>query len=462
MNVFDIDNASGKERLVLVLGPDELVDPVVWGMISHNVITGVAPVERVGVDGSTRLSYDVTGTVPLQTVLDRTLSREETLHLVVSYVDALTEADQYMIDPSWFVLDPASVRLDPATLDVRLLCLPVEGRGSGAPLLLLKHLVLNLRHDRSESADYLGELVAILNDPASTDLARLARSVRSLRLGSRVGAAVASAAPTHFVAPEQAHTEEAPAHYGAAQPAPELAALAPDEKPMSFLYLLQHYTKENKEAYARGRRASAQASAAATAPGAGPVPTPGAGPVPTPGAVRVPRPGPVPAPPPSETAYATGAPQVPAMPYDAHAAGGLTRSFGETIHVGDLAAVRAAQESRPSVPTPQGGVPGAPTLRASLFVLSSEERVWIEGPLFRIGRRRARVDLAVSGDTVSKIHATIHRESSDTWAIIDNSSTNGVEVDGARIEPMVPCRLAPGARIKIGDETLVLEIFSSP
>lgn len=452
--MFDIDNASGKERLVLVLGPDELVDPVVWGMISHNAITGVAPVERVGVDGSTRLSYDVTGTVPLQTVLDRTLSREETLHLVVSFVDALTEADQYMIDPSWFVLDPASVRLDPATLNVRLLCLPVEGRGSGEPLLLLKHLVLNLRHDRSESADYLGELVAILNDPASTDLARLARSVRSLRLGSRVGAAVASAAPTHSVAPEQAYTEEAPAHYGTAQPAPELAALAPGEKPMSFLYLLQHYTKENKEAYARGRRASAQGGAVAAAPGAGPVPTPGA--------VRVPPPGPVPAPPLSETAYATGTPQVPAMPYDAHAAGSLTSSFGETIHVGDLAAVRAAQESRPAVPTPQGGVPEAPTLRASLFALSTEERVWIEGPLFRIGRRRARVDLAVRGDTVSKIHATIHRESSDTWAIIDNSSTNGVEVDGARIEPMVPCRLAPGARIKIGDETLVLEIFSSP
>ena len=157
--------------------------------------------------------------------------------------------------------------------------------------------------------------------------------------------------------------------------------------------------------------------------------------------------------------------------------------FGHTIHVSALQAARAEGQqptgaaavgahatvaSQAPVAAPATDVAPAqawasptPTPvvhRGLLTVLATGERVWIEGALFRIGRRRARVDLAVAGDTVSKVHATIHQQDPETWSIIDNGSTNGVEIDDLRIDPLVPVVLRPGQRIRIGDQVLVFDV----
>jgi pSer/pThr/pTyr-binding forkhead associated (FHA) protein len=64
----------------------------------------------------------------------------------------------------------------------------------------------------------------------------------------------------------------------------------------------------------------------------------------------------------------------------------------------------------------------------------------------KIGRD-PRVDLAVLHASVSSEHASV-KNADSKWAIVDNSSRNGTEVEGARITEQ---SLASGATIRLGD-----------
>ncbi len=64
--------------------------------------------------------------------------------------------------------------------------------------------------------------------------------------------------------------------------------------------------------------------------------------------------------------------------------------------------------------------------------------------------RDPKVDVAVLHASVSSEHATM-KVVDGTWRIVDNTSRNGTEVDGSRIEN---AELKPGAAIRLGDVRL--------
>jgi pSer/pThr/pTyr-binding forkhead associated (FHA) protein len=71
-----------------------------------------------------------------------------------------------------------------------------------------------------------------------------------------------------------------------------------------------------------------------------------------------------------------------------------------------------------------------------------------------IGRSR-ECDLTVDDPNVSRRHAEVRRENG-TWWIVDLGSTNGVEVNGKRVER---ARLEPHDAIVVGTTELRFEPF---
>ncbi len=61
--------------------------------------------------------------------------------------------------------------------------------------------------------------------------------------------------------------------------------------------------------------------------------------------------------------------------------------------------------------------------------------------------RDPKVDMAVLHASVSSVHAVLERDGS-TWRVIDKSSRNGTEVDGARVTEQ---ELGSGATLRFGD-----------
>lgn len=456
----------GDRRHLTLTTEDGVIDRVVWGMITYNEIGRLVVPQMQTLDGRTVLRYDVSGLAPLTAMREQAGRRATVLALVDGLVETLIEAEKFMIGLESFVLTPEHVYLDPATFVPSVLCLPLRGRESDNFAATLREFLLHLWYDRADDREYVGELVAVLPPHGPVDLGLLSRTLRNLevrrgdsapvpRMGppqNHVGPPAGGVPESHVhVVPAAVHGGYAAAHVepgagsnGAPHLDPGQTPAVVDhagEKPMSLIYLLQHWTKENKDLYDQQRRArsaaaAGQVQAPTTGIAAGQVHPAAPGYEQAPGHAAVPVPMPVPMP-----GEATSA-----MPTHAHAGVAAVPGYGPGgLPVADPVAVPVQAADTP------------PVVRGRLRRGTTGEAILLDKPVLVLGRRRARVDIAIAGETVSKNHALLYLEG-DAWALTDNGSTNGTEVDGVAVEPYVPVRLGPGSWIRIGDEVLTLEV----
>jgi hypothetical protein len=139
--------------------------------------------------------------------------------------------------------------------------------------------------------------------------------------------------------------------------------------------------------------------------------------------------------------------------------------------------VEEAPQPAPAAPPPAPRRPAPP--RPETMVLSGSERVQeavrdarsaprgravlaAEGKRFAIGTAGALVgrsrecDVVLADSNVSRRHARITLGPEGTWMVEDLGSTNGVQVNGARISG--PHELAPGDRLDIGTVSARFEV----
>ena len=115
--------------------------------------------------------------------------------------------------------------------------------------------------------------------------------------------------------------------------------------------------------------------------------------------------------------------------------------FGHTMVYSPDRAPRPIEEPRAPAPTER-----------ALLVGEGRRRI-LSGDAVVLGRSRA-ADIVLDDPNVSRRHAELQREDS-RWAIADLGSTNGVKVNGRRVERAY---LEPGDEIVLGTSTLQFEV----
>ncbi len=229
----------------------------------------------------------------------------------------------------------------------------------------------------------------------------------------------------------------------------------PQEKGMSMLYLLQHYSKENAAVYKAQKQA--RKNTAKTAP---PMAEQGMSP-----AVQAgPRAEAFSAPWNGQQAEASLPSQnrhAPRLGQEAvsqeepqHGRQGFQETsggenFGDTVLVGEAlygentVVVTQVQEA----------------FRPYLLRCSSQEKIMLEKPVFRIGKERSYVDYCIAGNaTVSRSHADIIQKDGQFY-IVDNNSTNHTYVDGEMIPSNSQVPLVHGTKIRISNEEFEFKTF---
>ena len=83
-----------------------------------------------------------------------------------------------------------------------------------------------------------------------------------------------------------------------------------------------------------------------------------------------------------------------------------------------------------------------------------DRRYVLDGPVAVIGRSR-EADCVVDDHNVSRKHAELRRDSSGDWQVVDLGSTNGVKVNGRRVDSS---RLAPGDDVALGTMRFVFDL----
>ncbi len=96
----------------------------------------------------------------------------------------------------------------------------------------------------------------------------------------------------------------------------------------------------------------------------------------------------------------------------------------------------------------------APLTQTKAIVSFQDRRYVLDGPIAALGRSR-ECDCVIDDQNVSRRHAELRRGTSGDWQIVDLGSTNGVKVNGRRIDTS---RLAPGDEVSLGTVSFIFDI----
>ena len=267
---------------------------------------------------------------------------------------------------------------------------------------------------------------------------------------------------------------------------PQAAAATPapqdGEEEMSWLYLMQHYNKENAALYKaqQARKKAEKAGGASQKPakpqkekkqkGAAPAQTdfrvPGAPAGAQPGYQQPQAQGPAsrlqvqpqqpvrpqvqpqqPAgytPQPAQASAFTPQPAQPMMQTPPQGGGFGYANFGETTVLNSLMDDHTMVIGAGEMP--------ATEKRPYLIRLRTNERVPVSGPIFRIGKERSYVDYFIGDNAaISRTHAAIETRDG-RYFITDSNSTNHTFVEGQMIPGSTPTEIKSGTKLKLADE----------
>ena len=98
--------------------------------------------------------------------------------------------------------------------------------------------------------------------------------------------------------------------------------------------------------------------------------------------------------------------------------------------------------------------PGARLVETRAIVSMDDRRYVLDGPVAVLGRSH-ECDCVFSDPNISRRHAELRRGPTGDWQVVDLGSTNGVKVNGRRVESS---RLSPGDEVVLGTTRFVFDI----
>ena len=108
----------------------------------------------------------------------------------------------------------------------------------------------------------------------------------------------------------------------------------------------------------------------------------------------------------------------------------------------------------PKQTRPRKREPAARLTETRAIVSLDDRRYVLDGPVSVLGRSR-ECDCVLDDPNVSRRHAELRRGNTGDWRIVDLGSTNGVKVNGRRVDDS---RLSPGDEVILGTTKFTFDI----
>lgn len=542
---FTYENQGTNTYLVYEIKQNDVVDTMSLGMLTNNKIPGITPALFTQMDSEKFIKYNVTAKISAKEIFMGSVNKKRLLGVLSGIVNAISSAEEYMIDTSTLVLDMEYIYSDVTTCETILICLPVESEEKEQVDFgtFFKNIVFSTRYDQTENCDYVAKLINYLNGTPVFSLVEFktildeltnvnpsksaapAPQVQSVSqpviqqqsvvqsqqvqsasqmntIPKQYGSPVISqqASVQKGISPQvrpqqQVPMQERPVQQNMQQmqipegnkkkkdknkgpkPIPgqipgmpaqpvlqanqtNQASSNGNEKKMSMLHLMMHYSKENAQIYKEQHNKSnsvapiqsqqqkpnvnnqAFAIPGQQAPSVNPMPT----------------------------AQQTLSQQVSRQPqqynnpvvqqsavtqlqmqqpvYNAAPANfGDTTVLGVSAGIGETTVLNEAMTMEPNEPRPY------------LIRTKYNEKILIDKPVFKIGKEKSYVDYFVSDNTaISRSHANIIEKGSN-YFIIDTNSTNHTFVNGSMIQSNMETPIKPGDKIKLANEEFEFRII---
>ena len=553
---FTYENQGSKSYLVYHFEKQEDIDSVGLGMITNNRINGLAQSVFMRLDDECQVKYDITSKVSAKQVFTGVVDKKIVLGVLNGIADAFLAGDDYMIDTSNILFNMDYIYVNVSTGETYLIYLPVNnGGGENNPEKIIKAILFSSQFNQNENGDYVAKIInyvnssQILNLKEFKELLRFVenshskpqQTIKPVQSNQQIQniqpqhKAVAAPIQNRQHVPSQPQMQQLrmqtvaeipksrPVQTSQAQqsgqpvlpPKPNNGGSLSGEENISWINLMSHYSKENKELYdyqkavkKAQKKAKKQGEIAATiqtsalASQQNPVnvnfAVPGQQ---KPANVNFAIPGQPPQqrPQPAQAQPQNVMPQQPQQQF-AQPQRQFTQSNQPQRQFAQPQPMPQAQQKpaqqvqpqpvqnqntntgmtgNPSVPpqilenmTKAGnfgettvlgvgseagettvlGTSQAQIIKPYLLRIKNNERIELNKPVFRIGKERSYVDYFVSDNTaVSRSHANIINKDNEFY-IVDTNSTNHTYVNGSMIQSNVETKIEHGTKIRLANE----------
>ena len=496
---FMFENQGTHTYFVYKIAPDDAIDSMSLGMLTHNRIAGLAETSYIQMDEARYLRYDVTSRVAVEQFFSGPVNKKRLLGVLSGIVTALLSAEDYMIDTRSILLDTRYIFADVSNCDTVVICLPIANLEKFGPqpdaATFFKNIIFSTQFDQTENCDHVAQIINFLNSSATFSPENFQTLLRTLRDKAEQPAPkpqppvmqqpIAPQPPVmqqpivpqppvmqQPVAPQPPVMQQPVAPQQPVMPRPQAPVQQPaapqnsaeSGEKMSFLYLLRHYSKENAEAYKAQKNQPGSAkepkqkkekkskNAAApvgfTVPGAPEKPAsfaapnqpaaPAPQPIPQQPAYQPPRPAAAPAPAP--------APMQPPVYQNA----GRQMNFGETVVLGGST---AGETTVLSAVAPEAQI------HPTLIRQKNGEKIPVNKPLFRLGKEKSYVDYFIADNpAVSRSHANII-ERDGRFYIMDTNSKNHTYVNGVMLPSNEEVPLEHGSVVVLANESFEFKLY---
>lgn len=587
MNDFSYENQGTNTYLVYQVGEDEALDTMGLGMITNNHIPGLAQTMCLQMNSSKYIKYNVSAKISVRQFFSGAVNKARLLGVFNGIVNAMLAAEDYMIDPDMILLDLDYIYADVSTCETILVCLPIldlEKQHTDLGVFF-KNIMFSTQFDQTENCDYVAKIMNHLNSTpvfSLVDFKNMLDSIFSGNNGAVPNKPAASASvpvsnkpqaqvlthaqkpmapvsaqpatpvaqqpvkpvaqqpvkpvgtqtPVQPVKPVKVSTQQAgmnvpnamqPAgaatsgelpekemtkmyllqHYSkenkaiydaqqaakkngsAAQTQTPVAPVTPDsgsnasassEKPMSMMYLLQHYSKENKAIYDAQQAAKKNGGAAQTQTPVAPAkPQTGAtqnasfavpGGAPSNGGFAIPGQTPAVSQPsapintqspvsPIKFATPASAPQQPVKPVTPVVQAPVQTHIPETpsgvaMNFGDTTVLSGGMIGETTVLN--GGMQNNQVIAPHLVRAKNNEKIPVNKPVFRIGKEKSYVDYFIGDNSaISRSHANIITRDGKYY-VMDTNSTNHTFLDGSILKSNSEYEIVHGSKLRFANE----------
>lgn len=506
MHDFTFENQGSNTYLVYEIKEEDNLDTTSLGMLTNNKITGLAQTTFTQMDETKYIKYNVTARVKVKDFFDSPVNKKQLLGIFSGIVDGILSAEDYMIDINTILLDLSYIYTDVSTYETVLICLPITRQAQERVDLgsFFKNIMFNIQY--GETGDYVAQILNYLNSTPVFSLHDFKLIIDKFKNG---GSDVKSSEPTFKTKPVEqvaatqpqtieqvqgkvnysanAHNPQASAKNSNPKTANSQAsnnvpnqkqkeAKNKKEKGMSMFYLLNHYSKENKEIY-KAQKAERKANKASqkntannkkaanqqkknpqedsfTVPGAPSQDVEFA----IPGqSTQKPKPSNKPivqeeniqqssptSQTPTQTPKQSESVQSQQTTQQAQNIQTSNMNFGETTVLGGNTAGETTvlnsgqQENKVAIPY--------------LIRTKNTEKIMIDKSVFRLGKEKSYVDYFISDNaTISRSHANIITKD-DKYFVVDTNSTNHTYVDGKMIQSNSEIEINHGTKIRLANE----------
>lgn len=545
MNEFYFENQGNNTYLIYPVESEKQLDTLTIGMLTNNSIANFAPVIYTQQNEQIIMKYNVTAKVSVQQLLTGTVEKKHVLGIISGILAAINDAEEYMLDINSLLFDFDKIFVDVSSGNVAMICIPLIGTNGQAPDFrnYFKELLFSARLNPNENNDYFVAIINYLNGGGMFSLEGFRGLLEQMTSSTNASAKADSVAQhtvqaenensmsdtavlqqsgnTQSYVPQTTVAEQpmttsgqsviAPNQGSVVSPYSEPKGAMPqmevptgmsgdmpekDEKEISWLYLMQHYNKENAALYKeqkekkkqeekdkkekekqekkdkkdKGKKGKdkdkksetsvSQQSFTFAVPGEKPaMPVPGA-PTSSPAqavqgpAMAVPSAGVMPQAlvTPQSGVPMTNQTSVNVAPvsgmYAQSVPSGFTlgkANFGETTVLSGGGMGETTLLSAMDMPGEAKSVP-------YLVRTKNHEKILLNKPIFRIGKEKSYVDYFIADNTaISRSHVNIIVQG-EACFIVDTNSTNHTYVNGQMIQSNQEIPLADGASVRLANE----------